>query len=409
MIKRYKKALHKLRVVIRGYRKRKKEEKTFNPDLEMKNFFQKWVIETFPQGLEEFRNKNNNDEKNDNIIDKNKVNKPRKSKKKIKDKENLESMKLNKLKHIIKLIIKKKKKLKTKYHENENSNNIDIKIYFDRWRNIINNIKNKETKNINFENHINKDIINIDKNQNLNIETNITKEIIRDPKEKEIVAYKDKSREKNKDITKKIIKEFNMDRMKIKDKNKKLEIYIEKNKNKSLDIIKDLEKRKKNKEEFIYKNSKKAHLSYQSDIMNVSKKSNQPKIESYELPKNVFEEKINKDDIKFGINKSQENKFEGRAKKARTHSKKDKCQENEEEFYFIKIVQRKKNDVKKKLFDKLSSQLEKNIDANNSDENKEEKNDISENNNNKNEKENFERKNEVKKSNRRKRSSTVVV
>ena len=82
LIKKYKKALHKLRVVIRGYRKRKKEEKTFNPDLEMKRFFQKWILETFPQGLEQFRDdKNSINEKNDNISNRNKINKHKKSKK----------------------------------------------------------------------------------------------------------------------------------------------------------------------------------------------------------------------------------------------------------------------------------------------------------------------------------------
>ena len=168
-------------------------------------------------------------------------------------------------------------------------------------------------------------------------------------------------------------------REKIRNKN------INKDKNISLDCINDIEK---NKGEFKYKNIKKIfRRSNKSDIINFTKRSSQAEIDWNELSRDEFENNINKDDIEFGLTKSQEMKFEVKPKRSRTISKNDKDLENEEDFYFMKIIQRKKNnDMKKKLFDNSKSQLEKNISQNYVEEDKKGNNDINEKVNNENEK-----------------------
>jgi len=203
---------------------------------------------------------------------------------------------------------------------------------------------------------------------------------------------KDKGRDKIKDITKDIIKDLSMDR--IKDKNKDKKIDINKDKNIILDNIKDNDKNNERKEEFIYKSEKKFHhQSVKSDVINLSKRNSRPPINWKELSSNESEGDNSKDDIKIKLNKSQDIRFEVRPKRARTISKNDKDSINEEEFYFMKVVQRKRGgEVKKKLFDKLCSQLEKNMKDNFVEENKNEKNDIIKNVNNVNKDEKEENK-----------------
>ena len=83
LIKKYKKAFHKLRVVIRAFKKRKKAQNTFNPELEIKKEFQSWILKAFPDGLEQYRNQKKIEEDNTK-----KIKKKKRSKTDIKEKKN---------------------------------------------------------------------------------------------------------------------------------------------------------------------------------------------------------------------------------------------------------------------------------------------------------------------------------
>ena len=139
-----------------------------------------------------------------------------------------------------------------------------------------------------------------------------------------------------------------------------------------------------NKEELKPKDLKQApnvaQQAQKNDIINTNpvKKFNRPVIDWTELSRedsySPIEEKKNKDDIKVGLTKSQVVKVEDKSKRSKTQSKNDN-DENEEDFYFMKIIQRKKNnDMKKKLFDKLCTQIENNIKENFIEENKKDEN-----------------------------------
>ena len=458
LIKKYKKALHKLRAVIRSHRKRRKELNTFNPDLEAKRAFQKWVSEAFPQGLDQYRNQKMA-ENSDTLSNKNKIKKP---KKKNKEKNELETIKLKKMKQVIKLVNKKIKMLIDK-----NRNEI-LKIYFNKWHEITTNIKQNEQKIIakekekqNSEKKANKEkpkiiILNNKKETNPIDIKELNKEIKKDKikevnKEKiitnnvETLKYKQKEKEKelpkekkiNKELNKEkpqirnennektkakindaakgIIKDIRKDKIKdtskeivkdnskdiIKDKPKELikdnnkdkikEIDTGKAKDKSIEpkenketsiVNKDKEKNIENKEELKPKDIKQipnvAQQTQKNDILNTNpvKKFNRPVIDWNELSRedsfSPIEENKSKDDIKVGLTKSQVIKIEDKPKKSKTQSKNDN-EENEEDFYFMKIIQRKKNnDMKKKLFDKLCTQIENNIKENFIEENKKE-------------------------------------
>lgn len=74
----------------------------------------------------------------------------------------------------------------------------------------------------------------------------------------------------------------------------------------------------------------------------------------------------------MSLTKSQVIKIDNKPKRARTQSKND-IDENDEDFYFMKIIERKQNKgMKRKLFDKISSQIEQNIKENYIEEHKKE-------------------------------------
>ena len=462
LIKRYKKALHRLRAVIKSHRKRRKELNTFNPDLAARRAFQKWVSEAFPQGLDQYRNQKTAE--NSDAVSTKKIKKP---KKKNKEKNDLEAIKLKKLKQVIKSVNKKNKSLIDKVN-NENKNEI-LKIYFNKWHDIVIKIKQNEQKNIVIEKEqnsakkANKKIIIILNNEketkaNANENKELNKEIKKDKikevnKEKinsnnlETMKYKQKEKEKEKELQKErlinkeinkgkpqikiennektkekindaakgIIKDIKKD--KIKDipkeiikhnsKDKIKDISKESIKDNSKDKIKDINEGKtkeKNlelkepKEKSIINNDKNiekqeelkpkdikqipnvAQQPQKNDVINTNpaKKFNRPVIDWNELSRedsySPIEDKKNKDDKKVGLTKSQVIKADDKQKKSKTQSKNDN-EENEEDFYFMKIIQRKKNnDMKKKLFDKLCTQIENNIKENFIEENKKEEN-----------------------------------
>ena len=301
LIKKYKKALHKLRVVLRSHRKRRKEQNTFNPDLEVKKIFQTWIIQAFPAGLDQYRIKKEM-ESSSNMSKSRDKSKRYKNKNKSRDKSDSEATKLKKLKHTIKLVNKKRKKLNSKSFE-------DIIIFFNKWKEIIR-----------------------ESNKELN---------------------KEKTKEKIKYITKEIIKDISKDKIKSindnKDKNKELE----------------------------QNNNKKVSYTYQkNDAIRPIKKSSRPVIDWNELSRDdsysLYDESKCKDDIKLGLTKSQVIKIDDRPKRAKTQTKKD-IDENDDDFYFMKIIERKQNKgMKRKLFDKISSQIEQNIKENYIEEHKKE-------------------------------------
>ena len=307
LIKKYKKALHKLRGVLRSHRKRRKEQNTFNPDLEVKKVFQNWVIKAFPEGLDQYRIKKEM-ESSSNISKSKDKSKKYKKKNKSRDKSESEASKLKKLKHTIKLVNKKRKKLKTKSFE-------DIIIFFNKWKEIIR-----------------------ESNKELN---------------------KEKTKEKIKCITKEIIKDISKDKIK------------------SINDNKDKEKNKENKEELKQNNMKKTSYTYQKDDVNKPiKKNSRPVIDWNELSRDdsysLYDENKFKDDIKIGLTKSQIIKMDDKPKRAKTQVKNDN-DENDEDFYFMKIIQRKQNKgMKRRLFDKISSQIEQNIKENYIEEHKKE-------------------------------------
>ena len=354
LIKKYNKAFHKLRVVIRSYRKRRKEQNTINPDTEIKIRFQKWVLETFPQGLDQYR-KNKNEENSDLLNTKNRAMKTKPSKSKSEKKE---AKKLKKLKHVINLVNKKQKKLKNKL--SENGDNDILKIYFNKWNSIVNKVrandKNNQLIKKEESNEINKDL---KKEKQKQIGKEINKEATNKDKgikQEQDILYKENNK-KNKDK----IKDFERD----KNKNDKNLDDVKDESNEKRSKIKDLSVDNKNRRQEL----KPRHITQQSDILSYTKKNNRLVIDWAELSRDEAygpnEESISKDEIKLGLNKSQVIKLEQRPKRARTQSKNDNDIENEEEFYFMKIIQRKKNNgMKKKLFDKLSNQLEQNIKEN---------------------------------------------
>ena len=303
LIKKYKKALHKLRVVLRSHRKRRKEQNTFNPDLEVKKIFQNWVIKAFPEGLDQYRIKKEL-ESSSNMSKSRDKSKQYKKKNKSKDKSESEATKLKKLKHTIKLVNKKRKKLKDKSFE-------DIIIFFNKWKAII-----KES------------------NKELN---------------------KEKTKEKIKYITKEIIKDISKDKVK------------------SLNDNKD--KNKENKEELKQNNIQKTSYTYQKDdAIRPIKKNTRPVIDWNELSRDdsYYDENKCKNDNKIGLTKSQVIKIDNKPKRAKTQSKNDN-DENDEDFYFMKIIERKQNKgMKRRLFDKISSQIEQNIKENYIEEHKKE-------------------------------------
>ena len=132
LIKKIKKAFHKLRVVIRAYKKRKKN--TFNPDLQVREDFQNWLEHTFPEGLEKYRELKMVDNMSYNTNN-SKMNK--------KKKKNKNDVKEKKLKNIIKLINQKNDIL---YEDEEYIYNCKKK-YFYKWYDIFNNYNYKESKN----------------------------------------------------------------------------------------------------------------------------------------------------------------------------------------------------------------------------------------------------------------------
>ena len=456
LIKKYKKALHKLRAVIRSYRKRRKELNTFNPDLATKRAFQKWVSEAFPQGLDQYRN-----QKMAEIDTLSNKNKTKKLKKKNKDKNDLEAIRIKKIRHVIKLLNKKNKKSIDK-GSNQNKNEIILKTYFNKWREIAIKIKQNEQKNIikekeqNSAKKANKEkpkiiILNNEKgnaNENKELNKEIKKDKIKEVNKEKIVAnnietmkYKQKEKEKEKQINKEINKEKPQIRNENKEKTKEKindaakgiikdirkdkikDISKETIKDNSKDKIKDISKESikdnskdkikeanggkikekslepkeqkensiankdkiiENKEELRQKDIKQvpdvAQQIQKNDIINTNpvKKFNRPVIDWNELSRedsySPIEEKKSKDDIKVGLTKSQVIKDEDKLKRSKTQAKNDN-DENEEDFYFMKIIQRKKNnDVKKKLFDKLCTQIENNIKENFIEENKKEEN-----------------------------------
>ena len=305
LIKKYKKALHKLRVVLRSHRKRRKEQNTFNPDLEIKKSFQNWVIKAFPEGLDQYRIKKEM-ESSSNFSKSRDKSKKYKKKNKSRDKSDSEANKLKKLKHTIKLVNKKRKKLKSKSFE-------DIIIFFNKWKEII-----RET------------------NKELN---------------------KEKTKEKIKYITKEIIKDISKDKIKSINDNK--------------------DNNKENKEELNQNNIKKTSYTYKKDdAIRPIKKNSRPVIDWNELSRDdsysLYDESNCKDGNKMSLTKSQVIKIDNKPKRARTQSKND-IDENDEDFYFMKIIERKQNKgMKRKLFDKISSQIEQNIKENYIEEHKKE-------------------------------------
>ena len=133
LIKKIKKAFHKLRVVIRAFKKRKKN--TFNPDLQMKEDFQNWVTQTFPDGLEKYRELKTIDTISYHTNNSKKSKKKKKSKSELKDKE-------KKLKTVIKFINKKNDSI----YEDEDFIYNSKKKYFYKWYDLFNEIKYKEPK-----------------------------------------------------------------------------------------------------------------------------------------------------------------------------------------------------------------------------------------------------------------------
>ena len=328
LIKKYKKALHKLRVVLRSHRKRRREQNTFNPDLEIKKNFQNWVIKAFPEGLDQYRIKKEMESSSN--LSKSR-DKSRKYKKKSKDKSDSEATKLKKLKHTIKLVNKKRKKLKNKSFE-------DIIIFFNKWKEIIR-----------------------EANKELN---------------------KEKTKEKIKCITKEIIKDISKDKIKSINDNK--------------------DKNKENKEELKQSNFKKTSYTYhKDDSIRPIKKSSRPVIDWNELSRDdsysLYDESNCKDGNRLGLTQSQVIKIDNKPKRARTQSKND-IDENDEDFYFMKIIERKQNKgMKRKLFDKISSQIEQNIKENYIEEHKKDNADSFE---NADDKENNQKKNNVNQNNK---------
>jgi hypothetical protein len=131
LIKKIKKAFHKLRVVIRAFKKRKKN--TFNPDIQMKEDFQNWVTQTFPDGLEKYRELKTIDTISYHTNNSKKSKKKKKSKSELKEK---------KLKTIIKFINKKNESI----YEDEDYIYNSKKKYFYKWYDMFNEIKYKEPK-----------------------------------------------------------------------------------------------------------------------------------------------------------------------------------------------------------------------------------------------------------------------
>ena len=156
LIKKYKRALHVLRKAIRSYQKR---NKTFNPDYELKNAFDKWVSLTF---------NNNNEEEEENNEDKNEI--------KMENIEDIEEKKKNALKNIIDLINIHNKKIKGRLSEDEENYNY-IKYCYNIWfNNTFNNafkLKEEDDKNKVIINISNDDIKNIEEETIDIVNTNI--------------------------------------------------------------------------------------------------------------------------------------------------------------------------------------------------------------------------------------------
>ena len=328
----------------------------------------------------------------------------------IKEKEQNSAKKVNKEKAKI-IILNNEKEIKEikiiKKNENKELNK-EVKKdkikEFNKEKNITNNVetikykqKEKEKeKEIQKEKQINKEI-NKEKPQLRNENKEKTKEKINDAakgiikdirkdKKKDMPneALKDNSKDKIKDISKESIKDNSKDKIKevnggkIKDKNLEPKEQLEKGvANKDINL--------ENKEELKPKDIKQIpnvdQQTQKNDIINTNpvKKFNRPVIDWNELSRedsySPIEEKKSKDDIKVGLTKSQVIKPEDKSKRSKTQNKNDN-DENEEDFYFMKIIQRKKNnDMKKKLFDKICNQIENNIKENFIEGNKKEEND----------------------------------
>ena len=139
LIKKYKRALHVLRKAIRSYQKR---NKTFNPDYELKNAFDKWVSLTF---------NNENEEEEENNEDKNEIN--------MENVEDFEEKKKNALKNVIDLINIHNKKIKGRLSEDEENYNY-IKYCYNIWFDNTFKLKEEEDKNKVIINISNDDIKN---------------------------------------------------------------------------------------------------------------------------------------------------------------------------------------------------------------------------------------------------------
>ena len=175
LIKKFKRAMHLLRKVIRSFTKRQKQLSTFNPDFELENFFKKWFKNIFNN--EPKKNQINygdfiTPDVNDDDLQENeakekqsrkkiKEEKPQKRKKSNKEKktpENKETQKKNKILKIINIVETHRKKYKARLSEDEENEN-DKKWCWKTWCNNCNsNLQKKESKK--------------NSNNNMNIEEN---------------------------------------------------------------------------------------------------------------------------------------------------------------------------------------------------------------------------------------------
>ena len=127
LIRKYKKAMHLLRKVIRSRKKRNR--KKFNPEIKQKFYFEIWKSKTFPQGIEKYREEKNkkqnniNTKKKEEEIDKKDINSNNKDIESIIVSNIDSNINLNKREKIINIIDivrmhrKKNKKLKLKLKE----------------------------------------------------------------------------------------------------------------------------------------------------------------------------------------------------------------------------------------------------------------------------------------------------
>ena len=128
LIRKYKKALHLLRRVMKGRKKRKK--KNFFPEVKKKYYFELWKTKSFPEGIEIYRSQKNREKINGNLTCPEKENDINNNE----DNNDIDSIiNLNKKEKIINIIniirINRKKNKKIKLKLKEMDNELD-KIYF---------------------------------------------------------------------------------------------------------------------------------------------------------------------------------------------------------------------------------------------------------------------------------------